>query len=153
MATAQRDYYDILGVPRTAEQDDIKKAFRRLARQFHPDLHSGSRKSDMERKFKELNEAYETLGDPERRKKYDRYGHQWAQAEAFERARQQAGAKGSADGSAWTETFGAGGPDFSDVFETIVLFFLVLIEDFAAWTFHYHVDVVVSTGYYLFSIF
>ena len=119
MATAQRDYYDILGVPRTAEQDDIKKAFRRLARQFHPDLHSGSRKSDMERKFKELNEAYETLGDPERRKKYDRYGHQWAQAEAFERARQQAGAKGSADGSAWTETFGAGGPDFSDVFESI----------------------------------
>jgi DnaJ-class molecular chaperone len=119
MATTARDYYDILGVPRTAGPEDIKKAFRRLARQYHPDLHTGSRKADMERKFKELNEAYEILGDPERRKKYDQYGHQWAQAEAFERARQQAGAQGAADGSAWTETFHTGGSDFGDIFEAI----------------------------------
>lgn len=52
MATAPRDYYQILGVPRTASADDIKKAFRRLARQYHPDLHAGGKKAEMEKKFK-----------------------------------------------------------------------------------------------------
>ena len=91
MATSQRDYYDILGIPRSASADDIKKAFRRRAREYHPDLHAGAKKSEMEKKFKELNEAHEILSDPDKRKKYDQYGHNWENAEAYERARQQAG--------------------------------------------------------------
>src|SRR6184192_4240583 len=112
MPTSQRDYYNILGVSRTATQDEIKKAYRKLARQYHPDLHSGARKTEMEQKFKELNEAHEVLGDPETRKKYDRYGHRWQEAEAYERARQQAGASMGPE-----YTFG-GEQDFGDIFET-----------------------------------
>jgi DnaJ-class molecular chaperone len=89
MATAPRDYYQILGVPRTASADDIKKAFRRLARQYHPDLHAGAKKAEMEKKFKELNEAQEVLSDPDKRKKYDQYGTEWEHAQAFNKARQQ----------------------------------------------------------------
>jgi DnaJ-class molecular chaperone len=89
MATAPRDYYQILGVPRTASADDIKKAFRRLARQYHPDLHAGAKKAEMEKKFKELNEAQEVLSDPDKRKKYDQYGTEWEHAQAFSKARQQ----------------------------------------------------------------
>jgi DnaJ-class molecular chaperone len=61
MAITPRDYYQVLGLPRTASPEDIKKAYRRLARQYHPDLHSGSKKAEMEKKFKELNEAHEVL--------------------------------------------------------------------------------------------
>lgn len=119
MPTAQRDYYDVLGVSRTATQDEIKKAYRRLARQYHPDLHSGARKGEMEKKFKELNEAHEVLGDPDTRKKYDRYGHRWQEAEAYEKARQRAGAE---FGGGWqrAEDFTAGqGFDFGDIFENL----------------------------------
>jgi DnaJ-class molecular chaperone len=113
MATTERDYYDVLGVPRTASQDDIKKAYRRLARQYHPDLHTGPRKVSMEQKFKELNAAHEVLGDPETRKKYDRYGHNWREAEAYERARREAGA-GMGEGPGF---YTAGeGQDFGDLF-------------------------------------
>ena len=73
---AKRDYYETLGVDRNATEDDVKKAFRRLARQFHPDLQSGeSQKKTSEEKFKEINEAYEVLGDAEKRKRYDMFGH------------------------------------------------------------------------------
>lgn len=68
----QRDYYEILGVPRTASQDDLKSAFRRLARQFHPDVNKAP---DAEEKFKEINEAYAILSDDEKRAAYDRFGH------------------------------------------------------------------------------
>jgi DnaJ-class molecular chaperone len=111
MATQQRDLYDILGLSRSATADDIKKAYRRLARQYHPDLHTGTRKSEMERKFKELNQAHEVLSDPDKRKKYDQYGHNWEQAEAYEKARQQAGQGAGPEA-------GFGGGDFSDIFET-----------------------------------
>lgn len=81
-----KDYYAILGVPRTASQAEIKKAYRRLARQHHPDLNKGN--ADAERRFKEINEAHAVLGDPEKRKAYDTLGADWA-------AYQQAGAAGA----------------------------------------------------------
>jgi len=116
MATAERDYYEVLGVARNASQDDIKKAYRRLARQYHPDLHAGGRKTEMEKKFKELNAAHEVLGDPETRKKYDRYGHRWQEAEAYEKARRDAEA--AAGGRARDARFERGAEfDFGDVFE------------------------------------
>ncbi len=119
MPTSQRDYYDILGVTRSATADEIKKAYRKLARQYHPDLHTGSRKTEMEKKFKELNEANEVLGDPDIRKKYDRHGHRWQEAEAYEKARQQAGhgfGEGRHAGQEFTteQNF-----DFGDVFENL----------------------------------
>lgn len=116
MASSRRDYYDILCLSRSASADDIKKAFRRLARQYHPDLHSGSKKAEMEKKFKELNEAHEVLADPDKRKKYDQYGADWEQAEAFEKARQQAGARGFG-GQEPGGGFGSG--QFSDFFENL----------------------------------
>jgi DnaJ-class molecular chaperone len=116
MATTARDYYQILGLSRSATADDIKKAYRRLARQYHPDLHSGSKKAEMEKKFKELNEAHEVLSDPDKRKKYDQYGAQWEQAEAYEKARQQAGAQGFGGGQAGSSF---GGEAFSDIFENL----------------------------------
>ena len=70
--TTNRDYYEILGVPREASADDIKSAFRKLARQYHPDV---STEPNAEEKFKEINEAYGVLSDPEKRARYDRYGH------------------------------------------------------------------------------
>jgi len=111
-----RDYYQILGIDRSASADDIKKAFRRLARQYHPDLHSGSKKAEMEKKFKELNEAHEVLSDPDKRKKYDQYGAQWEQAEAFEKARKQAGARGF---GGQESSGGFSGEGFSDIFENL----------------------------------
>src|SRR5947209_20258949 len=72
--TAIRDYYDVLGVPRDADDGAIKKAFRRLARELHPDVNSHD--PNAEEKFKEAAEAYEVLSDPERRATYDRYGHE-----------------------------------------------------------------------------
>ncbi len=74
MTSASRDYYDVLGVPRDAADGDIKKAFRRLARELHPDVNKHD--PDAEDKFKEAAEAYEVLSDPDRRATYDRYGHE-----------------------------------------------------------------------------
>ena len=125
MATTPRDYYHILGVPRTASADDIKKAFRRLARQYHPDLHAGAKKAEMEKKFKELNEAQEVLTDPDKRKKYDQYGADWEQAQAFEKARQQAGSQGSGGPWGYEGNYtgqgggGSGSEQFSDFFENL----------------------------------
>ncbi len=67
---AKRDYYEILGIPRTASEEDIKKAFRRLARQYHPDV---NKEADAETRFKESSEAYEVLSDPQKRQAYDRF--------------------------------------------------------------------------------
>lgn len=80
MATAERDYYEILGVGRGAEDGEIKRAFRKLARELHPDV---SQETDAEERFREAAEAYEVLSDPERRATYDRYGHEGLRGRGF----------------------------------------------------------------------
>lgn len=75
MAVQFQDYYEILGVSKTASADEIKKAFRKLARQHHPDVNPGDKSA--EEKFKKINEAYEVLSDPDKRKKYDQFGQNW----------------------------------------------------------------------------
>src|SRR4051812_30933030 len=76
VATIKRDYYEVLGVTKTADADEIKRAYRRLAMKFHPDRNSGDGKAEAEIKFKECSEAYEVLCDPQKRARYDQYGHQ-----------------------------------------------------------------------------
>ncbi|WP_447971471.1 DnaJ C-terminal domain-containing protein [Nitrospira sp. M1] len=116
MTTTPRDYYGILGIEKTTSAEDLKKAYRRLARKYHPDLHPGEKKAEMEKKFKELNEAYEVLRDEGTRKKYDQYGAQWKDAEAQQRAQEHAGSRkayGSWDPSSSQQE----GTDFSEAFE------------------------------------
>lgn len=84
---ANKDYYRILGVGKEATEAEIKQAYRKLARQYHPDVNPSDKSA--EAKFKEINEAYEVLSDTEKRKKYDQYGEQWQHAEQFARARSQ----------------------------------------------------------------
>ena len=81
------DYYKILGIPKTATEKDIKTAYRKLARKYHPDLNPDNK--DAELKFKEINEANEVLSHPENRKKYDKYGENWKDGEAYQKAQQQ----------------------------------------------------------------
>ena len=80
------DYYKVLGIDKNATQDDIKKAYRKLARKLHPDLNPDDKEAH--KKFQQVNEANEVLSDPEKRKKYDQYGKDWQHAEQFEQARQ-----------------------------------------------------------------
>lgn len=84
---AFKDYYNILGVSKTATAQDIKKAYRKLARKYHPDVNPNDKAA--EQKFKEINEAHEVLSNTENRKKYDAYGEHWQNAEAYEQAKQQ----------------------------------------------------------------
>src|SRR5450432_2856146 len=81
MPVQYKDYYESLGVPRTASADEIKKSFRKLARLYHPDVAKDKKKA--EEKFKEINEAYEVLSDPEKRKKYDELGANWKSGAEF----------------------------------------------------------------------
>ena len=115
MAGNKQDYYNVLGVSKSADAKEIKKAYRRLARQYHPDLHPGAKKAEMEAKFKDLNEAFEVLSDEDKRKKYDKYGMKWQEAEAYERARREAGAQPG--GGGWQYTQSEGAEDFSHIFE------------------------------------
>jgi curved DNA-binding protein len=102
-ATDFKDYYAVLGVSKTADSGEVKKAYRRLARKYHPDMNPGDRAA--EAKFKEVSEAYEVLSDADKRQQYDRYGQYWQQAG-------RAGAAGS-PGSPGSPGGGAGGFDFS----------------------------------------
>lgn len=107
-----KDYYKILGVDKKASQADIKKKFRKLAVKYHPDKNPDN--PEAEAKFKEVNEAYEVLGDPEKRKKYDELGANWKQYEQFQRAGGQRTYQYSGD---FSDIFGGGG-GFSDFFNS-----------------------------------
>lgn len=122
MAVQYKDYYESLGVPRTASEAEIKKAFRKLAREYHPDVAKDKKKA--EEKFKEINEAYEVLSDPAKRKKYDQLGANWKQGADF---RPPPGWENFAGGQrfhggrpgAEDFEFHFGGTGFSDFFEQL----------------------------------
>jgi len=119
MAVKFRDYYETLGVARSAKDEDIKKAYRKLARKYHPDLNPNSKTS--EDKFKELQEAYEVLGDPEKRSKYDQLGANWKNGSEFTPPPQWEGNIdfGEMFGGGGQGGFGRQGGSFSDFFETL----------------------------------
>lgn len=113
------DYYSLLEVSRDASQEEIKKAYRKLARKYHPDLNPDDKES--QKKFQAINEANEVLSDPEKRKKYDQFGKDWKHAEAYQQggAQQGQGRSRSQQYSAedFEQAFGQGG--FSDFFESL----------------------------------
>ncbi len=115
------DYYKVLGVTKNASQNDIKKAYRRLARKYHPDVNPNNPEAEL--KFKQVNEANEVLSNPENRKKYDAYGKDWKHAEEFEKAKQQQQSRpGWGGGTHFTyEHTGKSfsDDDFSDFFESL----------------------------------
>ena len=118
MAVKFRDYYEVLNVPRNATQEDVQRAYRKLARKYHPDV---SKETGAEDKFKEVNEAYEVLKDPEKRKKYDELGANWKSGQEF---RPPPGwesqfAHGAGGGPGQTEFHFGGAGDFSDFFEML----------------------------------
>lgn len=104
------DYYKILGLEKSASQEDVKKAYKKMARKFHPDLNPDN--SEAHHKFQEINEANEVLSDPEKRKKYDQYGENWKHADQFEAQQQY---------SQYQQTQGRAGDagEFSDFFESM----------------------------------
>ncbi|WP_264520885.1 DnaJ C-terminal domain-containing protein [Flavobacterium sp. N1994] len=108
------DYYKILEVPKTATEADIKKAYRKLARKFHPDVSPNDKNA--EKKFKEINEANEVLSHPENRKKYDKYGKDWQHAEEFEKAGYNPNQQQSTGRQQQSADFS---DDFSDYFQSM----------------------------------
>jgi curved DNA-binding protein len=109
------DYYKILGIDKTATPKDVKSAYRKLARKYHPDLNPNDK--DAKKNFQQINEANEVLSDPEKRKKFDQYGKDWQHADEFEKAnqyqQQSSGSRGSRFSGAQSEG------DFSDFFESL----------------------------------
>ena len=108
------DYYEVLGLDKSAAQKEVKKAYRKLARKYHPDLNPNDKEA--ERKFKQVNEAHEVLSDPKKRKKYDEYGKDWMHADEIEKAKKARDRQGQFGG--YTYTSGDTG-DFSDFFEAM----------------------------------
>jgi curved DNA-binding protein len=109
------DYYKLLGIEKTATAKDIKSAFRKLARKYHPDLNPNDK--DSKRKFQQINEANEVLSDPEKRKKYDQYGKDWQHSDQFENQGQYQQQSSGSSGSRYTRQQSEG--DFSDFFESL----------------------------------
>ncbi|HIE65315.1 MAG: J domain-containing protein [Nitrospira sp.] len=112
MAVRFKDYYEVLGVSRDASEKEIKEAFRTLARLTHPDLNTGKGKKEAEARFKEINEAYEVLGNAKKRAKYNRLGSQWREGMPFQ-------SRGGGAGSSGLHFEGEGLSGFSDFFESI----------------------------------
>lgn len=113
------DYYQVLGIDKKATTDEIKTAYRKLARKHHPDLNPNN--PEAEKRFKEINEANEVLSDPDKRKKYDAYGANWKQAEQFEQAKKQQSSHGGnpfAGSGEGHYSFGEG-EDYSDFFASM----------------------------------
>ena len=111
------DYYAVLGVSRSSSAEEIKKAFRKLARQYHPDV---SKSPGAEAKFKEINEAYEVLSDPEKRKRYDALGANWKSGQDFTPPPGWGGFEGASSGPGGLHfEFGGAGGDFSDFFSAL----------------------------------
>ena len=104
-----RDYYEVLGIPRSADEKEIRSAFRKLARQHHPDLNPGDEAA--ERKFKEINEANEVLSDPDKRSKYNRYGDNWMHADRLDEQARSGATFGSGFGSGGRVEYGFGDLD------------------------------------------
>src|ERR1700730_11839023 len=125
MAVQFRDYYETLGVPKTATADEIKSAFRKLARKYHPDVVKAKDKATAEEKFKQINEAYEVLSDSEKRKKYDQLGENWNQPGGFQPPPGWGGGQERGPGGGFYQyggdgrgvEFEFGGTGFSDFFE------------------------------------
>ncbi|MBC7828584.1 MAG: J domain-containing protein [Chitinophagaceae bacterium] len=112
------DYYKILGLDKNASQEDIKKAYRKLARKHHPDLNPNDKEAH--KKFQQINEANEVLSDPENRKKYDQYGKDWKHGEEYEKARkQQQQYSGTRSEGGQTFSGGFGEDDFSEFFSSM----------------------------------
>ena len=116
------DYYKILGVDRNIPQDEVRAAYRKRAKQFHPDLHPNDPKAKA--KFQALSEAFEVIGDPEKRAKYDKYGEQWRNADAYENVGGFGGPQGDpAGGNPFGgfdfSSFGSGGGGFSSFFQDL----------------------------------
>ena len=109
------DYYKILGIEKNATQEEIKKAYRKLARKYHPDLNPNDK--DAKKNFQQINEANEVLSDPEKRKKFDQYGADWKHAEEFERGQQSQQSSSESRGTSFSGEQSQG--DFSDFFETL----------------------------------
>lgn len=108
---AKKEYYEILGIPKDATQDDIKKAYRKMAKKWHPDLHPDDR-VESEKQFKEVTEAYEVLSDPQKRAMYDRYGYVGDQIPPQYRTSQ-----GHAGGGSFNDIFGGGFGGIGDIFD------------------------------------
>lgn len=111
------DYYKVLEIDKKATEAEIKKAYRKLARKYHPDINPNDK--DAEKKFKEINEANEVLGNPEKRKKYDAYGENWQHAGEFEKANQQQRYYNKNASQEDFNSYGRDGDDYSDFFESL----------------------------------
>ena len=109
------DYYKILGIDKQASAEEIKKAYRKLARKMHPDLNPSDKEAH--KKFQEINEANEVLSDPEKRKKYDQYGKDWQHADQFEKAKQSQQRRPGSGAGAFGDTYS--NDDFSDFFTSM----------------------------------
>lgn len=121
------DYYQTLGVPKDADEKAIKKAYRKLARKYHPDVNPDN--PEAEQKFKQVNEAFQVLSDSEKRAKYDKYGEHWEHADAYEEAARQRGQRGGGPGGGafgfggggggQSYTYSSEGGDFSEFFRNV----------------------------------
>ncbi|HEX5167859.1 MAG TPA: J domain-containing protein [Cyclobacteriaceae bacterium] len=111
------DYYNVLGINKSATEKEIKEAYRKLARKYHPDLNPNDKEAN--KKFQQVNEANEVLSDPEKRKKYDQYGKDWKHAEEFEKARQSRQQRTYSGGGGESFTGGFNDGDFSDFFQSM----------------------------------